>query len=63
MNDRGQLVAVYVPDSGPADDSAFIFENGKWHNLQEFIDPKSPWQVTDAIEINNSGKNCWFRKL
>jgi uncharacterized membrane protein len=63
MNDCGHIVAYSVPDFGPSFDQAFLYEEGIWQDLQQFIDPKSSWLVTDAIDINDSGEILGFGTL
>jgi hypothetical protein len=60
MNDRGQIVASEIPNGGPGFDYAYLYENGNWQDIQQFIDPSGPWEVTDALGINNSGEIIGF---
>jgi probable HAF family extracellular repeat protein len=47
INDQGQIVGVSFPSDRP-----FIYENGKITDLNNFIDPNSPYLLTGNVDVD-----------
>jgi probable HAF family extracellular repeat protein len=52
INDRGQIVGQSIGDSGSR---AFLYENGTIENLNDLVDPGSPYLIY-ANDINDRGE-------
>ncbi len=42
--------------TGSAVSHAFLYSEGVWTDLNSFLPPGSGWQLTVAMDINNSGQ-------
>lgn len=47
INDQGQIVGVSFPSDRP-----FIYESGKMTDLNDFIDPSSPYLLTGNVDVD-----------
>jgi probable HAF family extracellular repeat protein len=57
VNDEGQVVgSYYTPDGFSYTSTAFLYANGAFIDLNSLLPANSPWDLTEAIGINDAGQ-------
>ena len=57
INDKGQVVGwSYIADDNRHETRAFLWQNGKMHDLNALVPPDSGWILQSAGAINNHGQ-------
>ena len=55
INNRGDIVGGSLTE-GDENFHGFLYRNRKLHDLNEFVDPASGWEMIQAMSINNRGE-------
>ncbi len=54
LNNQGEIVGGSLTE-GDENFHGFLYRNNRLHDLNEFLEPGSGWEVIQALGINNSG--------
>jgi probable HAF family extracellular repeat protein len=55
INNRGEIVGGSLA-KGDDDFRGFLYRNGKLHDLNDFLEPDSGWELLQAVAINDNGE-------
>lgn len=63
INNLGQVIGTSEITPGDIGSVPFIYRDGAMHDLNDFIDPTSGWELTSAYGLNNSGQIVGLGRL